>query len=66
MHQAKQAHWNVRAIMKKSIALVTAAAIALTFIGKGAHAMSVEPKTQAFLDQLAAAGGPPIYTLTPD
>jgi acetyl esterase len=52
--------------MKKSIALVTAAAIALTFIGQGAHAMSVEPKTQAFLDQLAAAGGPPIDTLTPD
>jgi hypothetical protein len=52
--------------MKKSIALVTAAATALTFIGKGAHAMSVEPKTLAFLDQLAAAGGPPIDTLTPD
>ncbi|MDP2315091.1 MAG: alpha/beta hydrolase [Pseudomonadota bacterium] len=27
--------------------------------------MAVEPKTQAFLDQLAAAGGPPIYTLAP-
>jgi acetyl esterase len=26
----------------------------------------LEPKTQAFLDQLAAAGGPPIYKLTPD
>jgi acetyl esterase len=66
MYQAKQAHWNVRAIMKKSIALVTATAIALTFIGKGAYAISVEPKAQAFLDQLAAAGGSPIYTLTPD
>jgi acetyl esterase len=26
---------------------------------------SVEPGTQAFLDQLAAAGGPPIYTMPP-
>ncbi len=31
-----------------------------------AMAMNVEPKTQKFLDALAAAGGPPIYTLTPD
>jgi len=27
--------------------------------------VSVEPNTQRFLDELAAAGGPPIYTLTP-
>lgn len=27
--------------------------------------MPVEPKTRAFLDALAAAGGPPIYTLSP-
>ncbi len=27
--------------------------------------MNVEPTTQEFLDMLAAAGGPPIYTLTP-
>jgi len=26
----------------------------------------LEPKTQAFVDSLDAAGGPPLYTLTPD
>jgi acetyl esterase len=26
----------------------------------------LEPKTQAFIDSLSAAGGPPIYTLTPE
>jgi acetyl esterase len=26
----------------------------------------LEPKTQAFIDSLNAAGGPPLYTLTPD
>lgn len=26
---------------------------------------AVEPTTQAFLDELAAAGGPPLYTMTP-
>jgi acetyl esterase len=26
----------------------------------------LEPKTQAFIDSLDAAGGPPLYTLTPD
>jgi acetyl esterase len=29
-------------------------------------AMSIDPVAQQFLDELAAAGGPPIYTLTPD
>lgn len=28
--------------------------------------MNIEPNTQKFLDALAAAGGPPIYTLTPE
>src|SRR5690349_9243551 len=27
--------------------------------------ISLDPETQAFLDQVAAAGGQPIYTLTP-
>lgn len=26
----------------------------------------LEPRTQAFIDSLSAAGGPPLYTLTPD
>ena len=26
----------------------------------------LEPETQKFVDSLAAAGGPPLYTLTPD
>jgi 6-phosphogluconate dehydrogenase-like protein len=53
------------AIRKKSLTLI-AAAIALTFVAKGADAIWVAPQTQVFLNTLAAAGGPPIYTFTPD
>jgi acetyl esterase len=34
--------------------------------GAGSAAPVLEPTTQKFIDALAAAGGPPIYTLSPD
>src|SRR5215470_19033484 len=32
----------------------------------GTQTPVLEPRTQAFIDSLAAAGGPPLYTLSPD
>jgi acetyl esterase len=34
--------------------------------GADSSAPVLEPTTQKFIDALAAAGGPPIYTLSPD
>jgi acetyl esterase len=34
--------------------------------GAGSAAPVLEPTTQNFVDALTAAGGPPIYTLSPD
>jgi acetyl esterase len=34
--------------------------------GAGSAAPVLEPTTQKFIDALAAAGGPPLYTLSPD
>lgn len=45
-------------------AVALAASTALTV--QSANAASVEPQTKGFLDVLSAAGGPPIYTLTPE
>ena len=35
-------------------------------LASAAEGPAVEPKTQAFLDQLAAGGGAQIYTLSPE
>ncbi|WP_266180368.1 alpha/beta hydrolase [Dyella humicola] len=42
------------------------AALTCSFVGVASAATPLEPATQKFIDGLAAAGGPPIYTLTPD
>src|SRR5579859_7409448 len=49
--------------------LIGATALAASLgvpLAAAADVPAVEPKTQAFLDQLAAGGGAPIYTLTPE
>ena len=51
----------------KTLIGATALAASLgTPLAAAADVPAVEPKTQAFLDQLAAGGGAPIYTLTPE
>lgn len=52
--------------MSRTQKLLSATALAATAIVSSAQAQSIEPGTQSFLDAVAAAGGPPIYTLSPE
>src|SRR5262249_59777164 len=37
-----------------------------SLVNAGSATPVLDPQTQAFIDSLSAAGGPPLYTLTPD
>ncbi len=52
--------------MSKLRNIVAAAALIAGIGNAQAEVPAVEPGTQKFLDALAAAGGPPIYTLSPE
>src|SRR5262249_55755658 len=68
--------WRLRALMGLTVVFLP-----LTAVNAAANSQScngdtavtdksqvpfLEPQTQAFIDSLAAAGGPPLYTLSPD
>jgi len=50
----------------RALPSTAAAALALWIAGGALAAPVLEPTTQKFIDGLAAAGGPPIYTLSPE